>query len=95
MLQATTLKFLQNLKKNNNKEWFDQNRKQYDAAKSDFAALVDTVILQFGKKKHPYLASLQKIVFIELIEMSVLVKTKLLIKIIWEQVLLLAVKRVF
>lgn len=50
MLQATTLKFLQTLKKNNTKEWFDANRKQYEIAKADFAALVDSVIKTFGKK---------------------------------------------
>ncbi len=50
MLQTTTIKFLKDLKKNNSKEWFDKNRKQYEAAKADFAALVNAVILQFGKK---------------------------------------------
>jgi len=50
MLQASTIKFLKDLKKNNSKEWFDKNRKSYEAAKEDFAALVNTVILQFGKK---------------------------------------------
>jgi uncharacterized protein (TIGR02453 family) len=50
MLQASTLKFLQALKKNNNKEWFDVNRKQYELAKADFASLVDAVIKSFGKK---------------------------------------------
>ncbi|MFX5933726.1 DUF2461 family protein, partial [Acinetobacter baumannii] len=32
MLEATTLKFLKDLKKNNNKPWFDANRKQYELA---------------------------------------------------------------
>ncbi|MEI7629464.1 MAG: DUF2461 domain-containing protein [Bacteroidota bacterium] len=50
MLQPTTLKFLQALKKNNSKEWFDVNRKQYESAKADFAALVDAIIHSFGKK---------------------------------------------
>jgi uncharacterized protein (TIGR02453 family) len=50
MLQATTLKFLQTLKKNNSKEWFDVNRKQYEIAKADFAGLVDGIIKSFGKK---------------------------------------------
>jgi uncharacterized protein (TIGR02453 family) len=50
MLQPTTLKFLQTLKKNNSKEWFDINRKQYELAKADFAALVDEIIKSFGKK---------------------------------------------
>jgi len=50
MLQSTTLKFLQSLKKNNSKEWFDTNRKQYESAKADFAALVDAIIKNLGKK---------------------------------------------
>ncbi|MEI6086421.1 MAG: DUF2461 domain-containing protein [Bacteroidota bacterium] len=50
MLQPTTLKFLQALKKNNSREWFDVNRKQYEFAKADFAALVDAIIYSFGKK---------------------------------------------
>lgn len=57
MLQPTTLKFLQALKKNNSKEWFDVNRKQYEVAKADFAALVDSVIKSFGKKD-PSIANL-------------------------------------
>lgn len=44
MLQPSTLSFLKNLKKNNNKPWFDSNRKIYDAAKSDFISLVDELI---------------------------------------------------
>jgi uncharacterized protein (TIGR02453 family) len=51
MLQPTTLKFLLNLKKNNSKEWFDQNRKQYELAKADFAALIESVVKSFGKKE--------------------------------------------
>ncbi len=44
MLQKTTLFFLKNLKKNNIKEWFDANRKSYDAAKADFIQLVDEIL---------------------------------------------------
>lgn len=57
MLQPTTLKFLQSLKKNNSKEWFDANRKQYEIAKADFAGLIDSVIKTFGKKD-PSIANL-------------------------------------
>jgi len=51
MLSPATIKFLKDLKKNNNREWFEKNRKQYEAAKEDFAALVQSVITQFGKKE--------------------------------------------
>ena len=50
MLQASTLKFLKDLKKNNNKPWFDANRKAYENAKTDFVAFIDTVIEKHGKK---------------------------------------------
>lgn len=51
MLQPATLQFLKALKKNNSKEWFDKNRKSYDAAKADFALFVQEVISQFSKKE--------------------------------------------
>ncbi len=50
MIQPSTLKFLKDLKKNNNKPWFDTNRKQYEAAKADFASFIQTVIDGLGKK---------------------------------------------
>jgi len=50
MLQPFTIKFLKDLKKNNTKEWFDKNRKVYEAAKSDFAGMIQTAIDKFGKK---------------------------------------------
>jgi uncharacterized protein (DUF2461 family) len=39
MIQIATLQFLKDLKKNNTKEWFDDNRKPYDNAKNDFLEL--------------------------------------------------------
>lgn len=50
MLQPATLKFLKDLEKNNNKPWFDDHRKFYDAAKADFSAFIQKVIDQHGKK---------------------------------------------
>ena len=44
MLQSATLKFLKDLKKNNNKTWFDGHRKQYDTVKADFLSLVEQLI---------------------------------------------------
>ncbi|MEN9684476.1 MAG: hypothetical protein RLZZ28_262, partial [Bacteroidota bacterium] len=49
MLQASTLQFLKNLKKNNDKQWFDNNRSAYEAAKEDFATFINQVIREFGK----------------------------------------------
>jgi uncharacterized protein (TIGR02453 family) len=50
MLQPSTLKFLKDLKKNNNKPWFDANRKRYEEAKTDFANFIQQVIDLYGKK---------------------------------------------
>ncbi|MFN8396347.1 MAG: DUF2461 domain-containing protein [Bacteroidia bacterium] len=45
MLQQKTLDFLAGLRENNNREWFEENRKQYEAAKKDVEALVNKVLL--------------------------------------------------
>jgi uncharacterized protein (TIGR02453 family) len=50
MLQPSTIKFLKDLKKNNNKPWCDVNRKRYEEAKADFAAFIQSVINLHGKK---------------------------------------------
>jgi uncharacterized protein (TIGR02453 family) len=44
MLEPQTLKFLKELKKNNNKPWFDAHRAQYEAARIDFANFIELVI---------------------------------------------------
>ena len=49
MLQLSTLKFLRDLKKNNNKPWFDAHRKEYESAKSDFNVFIQSVIDKHGK----------------------------------------------
>ncbi|HEY4110544.1 DUF2461 domain-containing protein [Puia sp.] len=49
MLQASTLKFLKDLKKNNNKPWFEKNRSVYLDAKEDWDHFVEQVIEGFGK----------------------------------------------
>lgn len=50
MLQSSTIKFLKDLKKNNNKPWFDANRKRYEDAKKDFENFIQTVIDKHSKK---------------------------------------------
>ena len=44
MLEPQTLKFLNQLKKNNNKPWFDDHRAQYEAARIDFSNFIQLVI---------------------------------------------------
>lgn len=50
MLHSSTLKFLKDLKRNNNKPWFDKNRTNYENAKTDFITFIQNVIDQHGKK---------------------------------------------
>lgn len=50
MIHPSTLKFLKDLKKNNNKPWFDANRKRYEEAKKDFENFVQAVIDRHSKK---------------------------------------------
>jgi len=49
MLQSATIKFLKDLQKNNNKAWFDENRKIYEAAKADLLNLVTVLIPTISK----------------------------------------------
>ena len=50
MLQTSTIKFLKDLSKNNNKSWFDAHRQQYEDARNDFVAFIQTVIDKHAKK---------------------------------------------
>ena len=44
----STYKFLKQLAKNNNKEWFDINRKTYESCKADFVELLKQIIEKSG-----------------------------------------------
>jgi uncharacterized protein (TIGR02453 family) len=50
MIEPQTLKFLSGLKKNNNRNWFEAHRPQYEAAKIDFQNFIQLVIDDFGRK---------------------------------------------
>ena len=50
MLSNETLKFLKELKKNNNKPWFEANRKRYENAQTEIKSFVETWIKSYGKK---------------------------------------------
>ncbi|MGE5108424.1 MAG: DUF2461 domain-containing protein [Sphingobacteriales bacterium] len=47
MLQASTLKFLKELSKNNNRAWFEKNKNNYTAAKEDLENTVTKIIHGF------------------------------------------------
>ncbi|MCE9501336.1 MAG: DUF2461 domain-containing protein, partial [Leptospira sp.] len=45
----SSVEFLKKLKKNNNKQWFDQNREEYENAKQDFRVFTEKLIGETGK----------------------------------------------
>lgn len=57
-MQSSTIQFLEQLKINNNKAWFEANRAAYQFARTDFEQLVATIISEFGKTE-PAIAHLQ------------------------------------
>jgi len=50
MIEPQTLKFLNQLKKNNNKPWFDAHRKEYEAGRINFQNFIQLVIEQLEKR---------------------------------------------
>ncbi len=49
MLQKSTLVFLENLKKNNNRDWFLDHKKDYEAFKKDYYALIEVMLNELKK----------------------------------------------
>ena len=47
MIEKSTIDFLKQLKKNNNKDWFDKNKSKYLAAKENVDGFIDEVIRAF------------------------------------------------
>lgn len=58
MIQTTSLRFLKNLAKNNNKPWFDSHRSEYETARKDFEKFIQSVIDNFSKSE-PDIAPLE------------------------------------
>lgn len=44
-----TINFLSELSQNNNKDWFDDNRKTYESCRKDFISLVNSIIEELAK----------------------------------------------
>jgi len=51
-IDSATINFLKELKDNNNKEWFDENRKRYEIARGNFSDLIASVITQMKQFDH-------------------------------------------
>lgn len=56
MITTSTISFLEGLKKNNNKDWFEKNRKQYESAKQNFLDFVADVITKVEKMDNTIVA---------------------------------------
>ncbi len=83
MLQVSTIKFLKDLKKNNNKPWFEKNKSVYLDAKEDFGSFVTQVIEGLGKTEPDVVPLQQKMLLIVFTGMSVSPKTRRLTKVTW------------
>ncbi|MBC8046420.1 MAG: DUF2461 domain-containing protein [Fimbriimonadaceae bacterium] len=49
VIEKSTIDFLKKLKSNNNKEWFDKNRKTYETAKANFLEFTTSLIKEVEK----------------------------------------------
>jgi uncharacterized protein (TIGR02453 family) len=49
MIKQTSLNFLKELKKNNSREWFEQNNKIYQAYKDDIISFTENLLLELAK----------------------------------------------
>ena len=58
MIQKKTLSFLKNLKKNNNREWFGENRSKYEAARDDVSEFAQHLIVSLKKENKEISANL-------------------------------------
>ena len=48
MLRVSTIKFLKDLKSNNNREWFQDNKSTFEEAKEDFEAFVSDLLAEIS-----------------------------------------------
>ncbi len=58
MLKASTLQFLSELRKNNERNWFEAHRNNYENARQDFTNFIQGLIQEFGKSE-PVFAPIQ------------------------------------
>ena len=53
MITAGLLKYLKDLKANNNRPWFEENRKRYERSRAEFVVLVDHLIAGIARFDRP------------------------------------------
>ncbi len=54
MFSKTTIDFLKNIKKNNNREWMYAHYTEYENAKKDFFNMVEKILMEFKRKNKLY-----------------------------------------
>ena len=47
-ISKTTLRFLKDLKANNNRDWFQENKQRYEVAKKEFEAFIDNLLIEIA-----------------------------------------------
>lgn len=52
-INKSTLTFLKNLKKNNNRDWFNENKSKYEEARTNFEELISELVNQIAKFDPP------------------------------------------
>lgn len=60
MIHEATFEFLRNLEQNNNRDWFNENRKFYDAAKEDFTNFGDSILQRLVESEPEFANTLIK-----------------------------------
>lgn len=53
MINRSSLQFLKDLKRNNNKNWFEAHRDKYEDARTNFSSFVETMISKIGQFDEP------------------------------------------
>ncbi len=49
MIEQSTIQFLKDLEENNNRDWFNDNRKSYEIARDNFSSFIEELILDIQK----------------------------------------------
>jgi uncharacterized protein (DUF2461 family) len=80
MLQKTTLDFLNDLKKNNKKDWFEKNKPNFEKAKLDFEVFISELFFQLAKTNKNLIGVDPRNVFLEFTETRDFLKIKSLTK---------------
>ncbi len=60
MIQQSTLNFFKEIKENNNKPWFEQNKPRYEAAKANYLSFMEELLVEIRKIEPIYEKDLKK-----------------------------------